>query len=427
MARPLDAVAASGFSSVEARETIMRRQKWRAVWVGGVLCAVAMATLIEPTPWQASSAEASQRIRPLQRRRSLAIRSANPVSVTKTSFGTTPDGQQTQLFTLVNAKGLTARLTDYGARLVALEAPDRQGKRANVTLGFDSLDGYAKHGAFFGCTTGRYANRIAKGKFTLDGKTYSLATNNGENHLHGGNKGFDRAVWKAEQLQSGNDVGVRFTHRSPDGDEGYPGNLDMTVVYTLTDQNELKIDYTAATDKPTVLNLTNHAYWNLAGAGSGKILDHRLTLAADKFLPTDKGSIPTGELAPVAGTVMDFREPHSIGERIAELKKDPEGTRGYDHCYVLNSQDGSLKLAAKVVEPKSGRVMEIFTTEPGVQLYTGNFLDGSAKSGGYTQHDALCLETQHFPDSPNQPKFPTTVLKPGQKFHSVTVHKFSVE
>lgn len=349
------------------------------------------------------------------------------MGIAKHSWGSTPDGKTVWLFMLKNKNNLIVTLTDYGARIVEVEAPDRQGKHANITLGFDTVAGYVNHGAFFGCTTGRYANRIAKGKFTLDGHTYTLATTNGANHLHGGKVGFDRAVWNSKVLKEEKDLALKFTHRSPDGEEGYPGNLDVAVSYTLNEQNELKIEYTATTDKPTVLNLTNHAYWNLGGVGSGKVLDHRVTIAADKFLPTDKGSIPTGELAAVKGTVMDFTAPHAVGERIAELKKDPEGTRGYDHCYVLRGQEGKLTLAAKVVDPKSGRVMEILTTEPGVQFYTANFLDGDAKNGGHQQHDALCLETQHYPDSPNQPSFPSTVLRPGQKFHSVTVHRFSVE
>lgn len=341
-------------------------------------------------------------------------------------FGKTKDGKDVTVFTLTNGHGVKVRLIDYGATLISVETPDKAGKSANITLGFPSLAGYLERHPYFGSTVGRYGNRIAGGKFTLDGKEYKLATNNGPNHLHGGQKGFDAVLWKAQPLTSG-DPAVRFTYTSADGDEGYPGKLDVTVTYTLTHNNELKIDYEAKTDKPTVVNLTNHAYWNLAGAGSGDILKHELTLAADQYLPIDDTSIPTGKPASVKGTALDFTSPHAIGERIGELKKDPHKTKGYDHCFVLRGQQGKLELAAKVKDPASGRVMEIFTTEPGVQLYCGNFLGGGAGEGGYKQHDAFCLETQHYPDSPNQPSFPTTVLRPGQTFRSTTVHKFSVE
>jgi aldose 1-epimerase len=245
--------------------------------------------------------------------------------------------------------------------------------------------------------------------------------------LHGGNVGFDMVNWSALEIPFGNSVGVEFKYKSKDGEEGYPGNLDVSVLYSLNDANELRIDYSATTDKATVVNLTNHAYWNLGGAGSGDILKHELTLNADKWIPTDDTSIPTGELAPVKGTAMDFTTPHAIGERIAELKKPPHTTKGYDHCFVLRGQSGKLELAAKVKDPTSGRVMEILTTEPGIQLYCGNFLDGSAAGNGYKQHEAFCLETQHYPDSPNQPSFPSTTLKPGETFRSQTVHKFGVE
>ncbi len=340
------------------------------------------------------------------------------------SFGKMPEGKETTLFTLTNAHRLVLKLTDYGARIVAVEAPDKNGKLANLVLGFDSVDGYVKHKAYFGTTTGRFCNRIAAGKFTLDGKQYTLATNNGANHLHGGLVGFDRKVW---DVAAKSDSSVTFAYTSKDGEEGFPGTLKVTVAYTLTDDNEVKITYQATTDKPTVLNLTNHAYWNLGGAGSGDVLAHEVMLAADKYLPIDKGSIPTGQLADVKGTVMDFTQAKTIGSRIAELKRDPEGTKGYDHCYVLRNQPGQSVLAARVKDPKSGRVMEIRTTEPGVQLYTGNFLDGDPINGGYQQHAALCLETQHFPDSPNHKDFPSTVLNPGETYRQVTTHKFSVE
>jgi len=347
--------------------------------------------------------------------------------VTETSFGKLPDGTETRLFTCSNANGLTMNVTDYGARLVALEAPDREGQRANVTLGFDSAEKYAAHTAYFGCTTGRYANRIANGKFTLDGQEYKLATNAGTSHLHGGKKGFDRQVWKAEMFQTKDAAGVTFQLRSPDGDEGYPGTLDVTVVYSLTANNELKIEYTASTDKPTVLNLTNHAYWNLAGAGSGDVLAQKVFIAADNYLPVDETLMPTGKIAPVKGTVMDFTEAQPIGSRIAETKKDVPPPGGYDHCYVLRGNKGTLSPAGRVEDPQSGRVMEVFTTEPAMQFYTGNFLDGAPNNGGHKQHAAFCLETQHYPNSPNQPAFPSTVLKPGQTYKQTTIYKFTTK
>jgi aldose 1-epimerase len=342
-------------------------------------------------------------------------------------FGKTKEGQPVNVHTLATTRGVRVKLIDYGATVISVETPDKNGEVANITLGFPKLDGYLQRHPYFGSTVGRYANRIAKGKFTLDGKEYTLATNNGPNHLHGGLKGFDAVIWKAEPVKGADSVGVKFSYRSKDGEEGYPGNLDVTATYTLTNNNELKIDYQAKTDKATVINLTNHCYWNLAGAGSGDILKHELTLAADKYLPIDETSIPTGKPADVRGTAFDFTKPHAIGERIDELKKPPHTTKGYDHCYVLRGQQGKLELAARVKDPASGRVMEIHTTEPGIQLYCGNFLDGSDSGGGYKQHDAFCLETQHYPDSPNQPDFPSTVLKPGETFKSTTVHKFSIE
>ena len=348
-------------------------------------------------------------------------------SVEAKPFGKTKDGTPVNVYTLISARALKVRLIDYGATLISVETPDKDGKVANITLGFPTLEGYLQRHPYFGSTVGRYGNRIAGGKFKLDGKEYSLATNNGPNHLHGGLKGFDAVMWKAEPVKQPSAVGVKFTYTSKDGEEGYPGKLDVTVTYTLTNNNELKIDYEAKTDKATVVNLTNHAYWNLAGAGSGDILKHELTINADKYLPIDDTSIPTGKPADVKGTPLDFTTPHAIGERIGELKKEPHKTKGYDHCYVLRGQDGKLALAARAKDPASGRIMEIFTTEPGVQLYCGNFLGGGAGEGGYKQHDAFCLETQHYPDSPNQPQFPSTALRPGETYKSTTVHKFSVE
>ena len=348
-------------------------------------------------------------------------------SVEAKPFGKTKDGTPVTVYTLISARAPKVRLIDYGATLISVETPDKNGKLANITLGFPTLEGYLQRHPYFGSTVGRYGNRIAGGKFKLDGKEYTLATNNGPNHLHGGLKGFDAVMWKAEPIKEPSAVGVKFTYTSKDGEEGYPGKLDVTVTYTLTNNNELKIDYEAKTDKATVVNLTNHAYWNLAGAGSGDILKHELTINADKYLPIDDTSIPTGKPADLKGTPFDFTTPHAIGERIGELKKDPHKTKGYDHCYVLRGQDGKLALAARAKDRASGRIMEIFTTEPGVQLYCGNFLGGGAGEGGYKQHDAFCLETQHYPDSPHQPQFPSTTLRPGETYKSTTVHKFSVE
>ncbi len=320
--------------------------------------------------------------------------------------------------------GTVLKLTDYGAIVVALEVADRNGKRENVTLGFDNLKGYQQRHPYFGATVGRFCNRIAQGKFTLDGKEYTLATNNDPNHLHGGDKGFDRYVWDAEEVEAANGLGIKFSRTSKDGEEGYPGNLSVSVVYFLSNDNELRVEFTATTDAATPVNLTNHSYWNLGGAGSGPVLGHELMLAADKYLPVDDSLIPTGELADVSGTPLDFTKAKKIGADLDKLGGDPGG---YDHCYALRSQDGSLALAARVKDAKSGRVMEILTTQPGIQFYTGNFLDGTEVSGGFAKHHAFCLETQHYPDSPNQPAFPTTVLRPGDTFKQVTVHRFSVE
>lgn len=347
--------------------------------------------------------------------------------IEKQAWGKTKAGQEVDLYTCTNKNGLVLQVTTYGATVVSVQTPDRTGKKANITLSFPKLEGYLQRHPYFGSTVGRYCNRIAKGKFTLEGKEYTLATNNGPNHLHGGKIGFDALVWSAEEVRAAGSVGVKFTLVSPDGDEGFPGKLTATVTYSLTDADELKMEYTATTDKTTVVNLTNHNYWNLGGAGAGDILKHELMLTADEYLPIDATAIPLGKPAAVKGTAMDFTTPHAIGERIAELKQPPHETKGYDHCYVLRNQAGKLELAAKVKDPKSGRVMEIYTTEPGIQLYCGNFLDGTDGNGGFKQHDAFCLETQHYPDSPNQAAFPSTVLKPGQTYRSTTVHKFRVE
>jgi aldose 1-epimerase len=346
-----------------------------------------------------------------------------PMSANEEAFGQTPDGRQVVLYTLTNPNGLKAKITNFGAILVSLEVPDRNGQLADITLGFDSLEGYINVHPYFGATVGRYANRIGKAQFTLDGVLYKLAANNDENHLHGGIKGFDKAVWKPVECKAESEkTWVKMSYISEDDEEGYPGNMACTVTYTLTKDNELKISYEAETDKSTIVNLTNHSYFNLSGQGTGDILAHELTLNADKYTPVDEGLIPTGEIKNVTDSAMDFTSSMSIGSRIKQV----EG--GYDHNYVLNGGGGALALCAEVYEPSSGRVMTIHTTEPGVQFYTGNFLDGTltGKSGRvYKKHYGFCLETQHFPDSPNKPNFPTVVLRPGQKYTSETVHKFS--
>ena len=339
-------------------------------------------------------------------------------------FGKTADGQAVEIYTLKNRHGLTAKVMTYGAILTEMHVPDQAGNFADVTLGFNDLASYAKGHPFFGATTGRYANRIAGGKFSLDGKDYKLAVNNGPNSLHGGTKGFDKVVWRAREIQNPLGPSVRFEYTSADGEEGYPGTLKVVVVYTLTNDNELRIDYGAETDKATVINLTNHAYWNLAGEGEGTILDHELQILATQFTPVDDTSIPTGEIINVSDTAMDFLKPFKVGARIAQA---PNGN-GYDHNFALRKTGaGTLDLAAVLKDPKSGRVMQVFTSEPGVQLYTANHLDGSltGKSGKkYVKNGALCLETQHFPDSPNKPSFPSTVLRPGQKYMTTTMHRF---
>lgn len=348
------------------------------------------------------------------------------MSLEKTAFGKTDQGTPIEQYTLANSRGVTVKIITYGAIITSVQTPDRAGRPGEITLGFETLKPYLDGHPFFGAICGRVANRIAGGKFSIDGKTYQLAVNNGPNHLHGGNVGFDKAVWKAKPLTDSNSVGVRLSHRSLDGDEGYPGNLAVTVIYTLTDQNELKIEYTATTDKSTPINLTNHTYWNLADGGGSDVLNHVLTLNANRYLPVDDGLIPTGELKSVAGTPMDFTKPTAIGARINDVPGEP---KGYDHCYVLNKEaEQSLSLAAGVEEPRSGRVMEVYTTEPAIQLYTANFLKGIHSRGAvYGPHHAFCLEAEHFPDAINQPSFPSTLLKPGQTYRQTTVHTFSAK
>ncbi len=345
-------------------------------------------------------------------------------------FGTTADGKPVSRYTLTNGKGMRVRIITYGAIIQSIEVPDRTGKLADVTLGFDTLEGYLGRHPYFGSIVGRYANRIGGAKFTLDGKTYSLAKNNGGNHLHGGLKGFDKVIWDAEEIRGDDWVGVKLHYLSPDMEEGYPGNLSVTVTYKLNSKNELWIDYKATTDKPTVINLTNHAYFNLKGQGEGDILGHIVTINADRFTPVDAGLIPTGEIRSVKGTPLDFTEPHPIGERINSDYEQIKLGKGYDHNFVLNGKPGELRLAARVVEPSTGRVLEVLTTQPGMQFYTGNFLDGSNVGKGgkiYKHRYGFCLETQHFPDSPNKPDFPSVVLRPGETYHETTVFRFSTE
>ena len=351
-------------------------------------------------------------------------------SMSNKPFGTTPSGEAVQLYTLRNAKGMQVEITNYGGRVVSLLAPDRSGRFADVVLGVDSPEGYLGDNPYFGALIGRYGNRIAKGRFRLNGVEYKLAVNNGANALHGGVKGFDRVVWQPREAQSPDGPSLELKYTSKDGEEGYPGNLTVTVSYTLTADNGLRIDYHATTDKDTVVNLTNHSYFNLAGQGEGTILDHVVQIYADRFTPVDAGLIPTGELKSVEGTPFDFRQPATIGSRIGNKDQQLEYGLGYDHNWVLNHKTGSFDVVARVGEPVSGRVMEVLTTEPGLQFYTGNFLDGTIRGKGgkvYPKRAAFCMETQHFPDSPNQPKFPPVVLKPGETLQSSTEYRFSVE
>jgi aldose 1-epimerase len=348
----------------------------------------------------------------------------------KEPFGTADDGTPVSLYTLKNSKGMEARITNYGGILVSLLVPDKNGRVDDVVLGYDSLSNYIKSSPYFGCLVGRYGNRIAKGKFTLDGKEYTLAVNNGANTLHGGLKGFDKVVWDAKEQQGKRGLSLVLKYLSKDGEEGYPGNLHVKVTYTLTENNELKIDYTATTDKATVVNLTHHSYFNLAGAGKGDILKHELMINAKKFTPIDEGLIPTGELKSVAGTPFDFTTPAEIGARINAADEQLKFGKGYDHNFVLDKKGKGLSLAARVEEKRTGRVMEVLTTEPGMQFYSGNFLDSTNIGKGgvpYKFRYGFCLETQHFPDSPNKPDFPTTELKPGKTYSTNTVYRFLVK
>jgi len=352
------------------------------------------------------------------------------MNIERQPFGTTPAGAEVELYTLVNANGLRARIMTYGGIVVSLETPDRDGKLADVTLGYDTLQEYIRDNPYFGSVVGRYGNRIGKARFTLDGVEYVLAANDGENHLHGGLRGFDKVVWRAEPVERDDAVGVKLHYVSKDGEEGYPGTLTCTLTYLLTNNDELRIEYEAETDKPTPVNLTHHSYFNLAGQGTGDILGHELMINADRFTPVDASLIPTGELRSVEDTPMDFRTAKPIGRDIGQDDEQLRLGKGYDHNWVLNDADGSLALAARAFEPTTGRVMEVYTTEPGIQFYSGNFLDGSnvGKGGKVYEHRyGFCLETQHFPDSPNKPNFPSVILRPGDRYTSTTMYKFVTE
>lgn len=355
---------------------------------------------------------------------------ASSSAVKQEVFGKMPDGREVKIFTLTNQNGLKARVTEYGAILVSMETPDKSGKSADLTHGYDTLDGWLTNTSYFGATVGRFGNRIANGKFTLDGKEYKLAANNDPGgipcHLHGGIKGFDKVLWAGKPV---GDNGVEFTYRSKDGEEGYPGNLSAKVTYSLNDDNELKWEAHATTDAPTVINLVHHSYWNLSGDPSTTINDHHLTLNAPTYLPTDAGLIPSGQLAQVAGTPMDFTKPTAIGERVEADFEALKFGGGYDHAWVLEKGDG-LRLAARLKDPKSGRLMEISTNQPAIQFYGGNFLDGTVTGKGgvkYAHRTALCLETEGFPDAPNKTSFPSSVLRPGETYKHVMIHKFSAE
>lgn len=350
-------------------------------------------------------------------------------NIGKVIYGTLPDGAEADLYTLRNANGMTIRITNYGGIITSWTAPDKTGKYEDITLGCDSLSDYLKGVPYFGALVGRYGNRIANGKFTLNGQAYTLAQNNGPNSLHGGIKGFDKVLWQAIAVD-GEEPQLKLRYVSADEEEGFPGTLTTDVTYTLQKDNALSIDYTATTDKPTVVNLTNHAYFNLSGDMNKTVLDHEVAIKADRFLPVDETLIPTGELKPVAGTVFDFTKFKKISEGINADDQQIKFGGGYDHCWVFADNSNSLKEVASVFEPGSGRVMTVSTTEPAIQFYTGNFLDGTVTGKGgvsYAHRTGFCLETEHYPDSPNQPKFPSTVLQPGETYRTTTVYKFSVK
>lgn len=370
-------------------------------------------------------AEAQDTMSPTNAGAPATAKESRPMNIHTELFGRTPEGGEAFLYTLTNAKGLRARITNYGAIVVSMEVPDRHGKLDDVLLGHDTLEGYLTRGGCAAAVIGRYANRIGNARFTLDGVEYTLAANNGPNHLHGGLKGFDKKLWTPEEVTASEDQAwVKLSYLSKDGEEGYPGNLRVLVTYTLTNDDEFHMSYEAQTDKKTVVNLTNHAYWNLAGQGNGDVLGHELMINANRFTVVDKGLIPTGITVSVVDTPLDFLSAKKIGSRIRQL------SNGYDHNYVLNGAAGVMKLCGTAYDPTTGRFMEVTTTEPGVQLYTANHMNGSLIGKGgkaYVKHAAFCLETQHYPDSPNKPQFPSTVLEPGQKFSSQTVYKFSTK
>jgi len=407
----------------------MRRRVWMAC-----ACAVAAALIAGCAPKEpaAQGGAGADHESPLEAMKGMS-NTAKPMEgvagvAINEAWDKLPDGRPVALFELSNKNGLKARLINYGAALIGFDAPDADGKFADIVLGFDTVEPYTGKSPYMGATVGRYANRIALGKFTLDGKEYPLATNNPPNHLHGGTVGYDKVMWHAEPFRDDAGPHVRFTYTSPDGEEGYPGAVQCEVVYTLTDTDELRIEYKGTTSAPTPLNLTNHAYWNLAGATAGvTIVNHLLTIHAANYTPTDDTFIPTGEIAPVEGTPVDFREPHAIIERIAQIPGTPGG---YDHNFAIDGAPGTLRPAATVKDPGSGRVMEVWTTEPGLQFYTGNFLDGTLTGKGgtvYQKNMAFCLEAQKFPDSPNKPNFPSSIVRPGETYTQTTVHKFRVE
>ena len=350
-------------------------------------------------------------------------------AIERSPYGVLPSGDSVHLFTLTNANGVEMRMMNYGGIVISLKTPDRNGVMGDIVLGFDSLSGYVQSSPYFGALVGRYANRIRKGTFTLDSVTYTLPVNNGANSLHGGIKGFDKVVWHAEPKQDTSGVGVVLTYTSKDGEEGYPGTLAVRVTYTLTDRNQFVVDYHATTDKATPVNLTQHTYFNLAGDSSGDIRNHELMLNADAFIPVDTTLIPTGKLEPVAGSPFDFRTPIAIRDQVNDTNPQLTIAGGIDHTFVINRSAPGLVHAARLVEPTSGRTLDVHTTEPGIQIYTGNFLDGTVIGKGghvYRHRDAICLETQHFPDSPNQPAFPSTILRPGEEYTSRTVYTFGV-
>jgi aldose 1-epimerase len=354
-------------------------------------------------------------------------------SLQKQLYGKTPEGQPVEEYTLTNSNSMEVRIITYGGIITCIRVPDREGNTASVVLGCASLEDYLEKSPYFGCITGRFANRVNKATFNLNGTEYDLATNDGPHSLHGGTKGFDKKIWQAKEIKTDGEVGLELSYTSPDGEEGYPGNLVTTVTYRLDNNNALHIEYKATTDKPTIVNLTNHSYFNLAGEGTGNIFNHELTLNADHYTPVDSTAIPTGEIAKVEGTPLDFRSSKVIGERIHSGHEQMVYGRGYDHNWVLNRanpKDGTTILAARLLEPNSGRVLEVFTTEPAIQFYSGNFLTGTVVGSSgktYRQSDGLCLETQHYPDAPNQPNFPSTVLNPGEMYQTTTIFRFTVD